>query len=91
MCAFLRGVYLCTGNHDWTASTFDLRTGNIHLKPECWLGAKSVVGPGVTIGRGAILALGGVANQDLDPLTIYAGNPAVAVKRREAKGWMDPN
>jgi putative colanic acid biosynthesis acetyltransferase WcaF len=82
-CCLSQGVYLCTGNHDWRASTFDLITAPITICDKAWLGAKSVVGPGVTVGEGAALALGSVAARDLKPWWIYQGNPAVAVKERK--------
>ncbi|NJL46657.1 MAG: colanic acid biosynthesis acetyltransferase WcaF [Leptolyngbyaceae cyanobacterium SM2_5_2] len=77
-----QGVYLCTGNHDWSHPHFSLRTGSIYLRRGCWLAARSVVGPGVTVGQGAILALGSVAGRSLTDMTIYAGNPAQPVKTR---------
>ncbi|MEO1131822.1 MAG: putative colanic acid biosynthesis acetyltransferase [Cyanobacteria bacterium J06639_1] len=75
-------VYLCTGNHDWTAPEFDLNVAPIVLEDSSWVAARATVGPGVTIGRGAILGLGSVTGRSLDPMTIYAGNPAQAVKPR---------
>ena len=80
-----QGVYLCTGNHDWSHPHFALGTASIHLQAGCWLGAKAVVGPGVTVEAGAILALGGVAGQSLAAMTIYAGNPAQPIKSRVMK------
>jgi putative colanic acid biosynthesis acetyltransferase WcaF len=81
-----QGVYLCTGNHDWQKPTFDLRLGSIHLKAGSWVAAQAIVGPGVTLGEGAILTLGSVAIRSLEPWTIYSGNPAQAMKRREVVG-----
>jgi putative colanic acid biosynthesis acetyltransferase WcaF len=78
-----QGVYLCTGNHDWRKPSFDLRLAGICLKSGSWLAAKSIVAPGVTAGAGSILTLGSVATQSLDDWTIYCGNPAKALKRRE--------
>lgn len=75
-------VYLCTGNHNWSEPTFQLMTAPIHLKRGCWVAARAVVGPGVTIGEGAVLALGGVAVRSLDSMTVYAGNPALPIKPR---------
>jgi putative colanic acid biosynthesis acetyltransferase WcaF len=77
-----QGVYLCTGNHDWNVPQFSLRTAPIWIQSGSWIGAKAVVGPGVTVGSGAVLTLGSVANQDLDPMTIYQGNPAQPIKKR---------
>jgi putative colanic acid biosynthesis acetyltransferase WcaF len=81
-----QGVYLCTGNHDWGKSTFDLRLGEIHIESGSWIGAKAILGPGVTVGEGAILSLGSVSTRSLDPWTIYSGNPAQPVKKRVLKG-----
>jgi putative colanic acid biosynthesis acetyltransferase WcaF len=80
-----QGVYLCTGNHDWSQPTFDLRVSPIHIKKGSWIAANAVIGPGVTIGEGAILALGSVTSQSLKPWTIYSGNPAQAIKQRSLK------
>ncbi|MGF1575106.1 MAG: WcaF family extracellular polysaccharide biosynthesis acetyltransferase [Cyanophyceae cyanobacterium] len=77
-----QGVYLCTGNHDWSQPQFTLRTAPIRVQAGSWIGAKAVVGPGETVGSGAVLTLGSVANRDLDPMTIYAGNPAQPIKSR---------
>jgi len=76
-------VYLCTGNHDWHKPTFNLRLGGIEIKSSSWIAAKAVVGPGVTIGSGAILTLGSVATQSLMSWTIYTGNPAQPIKTRK--------
>lgn len=78
-----QAVYLCTGNHDWSDPEFQLKPGSIHLETGSWLAARSVVGPGVTVGEGAILGLGSVTGRSLLPMTIYTGNPAQAIKKRE--------
>ncbi len=80
-----QGVYLCTGNHDWTHPNFALMPAPIIIKESSWLAAYSVVGPGVTIGKGAVLGLGSVTSHNLEPWTIYSGNPAQAVKKRVVK------
>lgn len=75
-------VYLCTGNHDWSDPAFQLRIAPIHVREGSWIAAGAMVGPGVTVGQGAVLALGSVATRSLEAMTIYAGNPAQAVKPR---------
>lgn len=77
-----QGVYLCTGNHDWNDLSFQLIDKPIFIEEECWIAAKAIVGPGVTIRRGAVLGLGSVTSQSLEPMIIYAGNPAVEIKKR---------
>lgn len=78
-----QGVYLCTGNHDWNHPDFKLIVAPIHIEESCWIAAKSVIGPGVTVGKGAVLVLGGVAGKSLEPMTVYAGNPAKPIKQRK--------
>jgi putative colanic acid biosynthesis acetyltransferase WcaF len=78
-----QGVYLCTGNHDWSHPHFQLMTAGIHLEASCWIAARSIIGPGVTVGRGAVLAMGSVTGRSLEPMLIYAGNPAQPIKVRK--------
>lgn len=77
-----QGVYLCTGNHDWNHPDFKLITAPIYIQESSWIAAKSIIGPGVTVGKGAILALGAVTGRSLEAMTIYSGNPAQPVKKR---------
>lgn len=77
-----QGAMLLTGNHDYKKATFDLRVGEITLEAGAWIGAQSVVCPGVTIRSHAVLAVGSVATKDLDAYGIYQGNPAVWVRTR---------
>jgi putative colanic acid biosynthesis acetyltransferase WcaF len=80
-----QSVYFCTGNHDWTLPTFDLNVAAIVVQSASWIAARSSIAPGVEIGEGAVLSLGSVAVRSLSPWTIYAGNPAVAIKPRTFK------
>ena len=45
-----------------------------------WIGGRSVILPGVTIGDGAIIAAGSVVTKDVPANTIYGGNPAQLIK-----------
>ncbi|RUR86803.1 WcaF family extracellular polysaccharide biosynthesis acetyltransferase [Chlorogloeopsis fritschii PCC 9212] len=78
-----QGVYLCTGNHDWSHPNFKLIAAPIYIQESSWIAAKAVIGPGVTVGRGAVLTLGGVTGCSLEPMTIYMGNPAQPIKPRK--------
>jgi putative colanic acid biosynthesis acetyltransferase WcaF len=80
-----QGAYLCTGNHDWSKRNLKLFTRPICLERGCWVGAKSFLGPGVTVREGAVLTAAAVATKDLEPFGIYSGNPATFLKRRVMK------
>ncbi len=78
-----QGAMLITGNHDYRRSTFDRALEPIHLKEGVWIGASSVVCPGITCHSHAVLTVGSVATHDLEAYGIYQGNPARRVKKRE--------
>lgn len=50
-----------------------------------WLGEKSIILKGVTIGKGAIVGAGAVVTRDVLPMTIVAGNPVKIVKEIHSK------
>lgn len=81
-CCLSQGSYLCTGSHDWGDQGFGLITKPIDIREGAWIAARTSIGPGVTVGEGAVLAFASVAVTDLDPWTIYQGNPAAPVKPR---------
>lgn len=77
-----QGALLLTGNHNYKKESFDLITGPIHLEVGAWIGAKSLVGPGVTVGSHAVLSAGSIATRNLDAWGIYRGNPAELTGKR---------
>lgn len=81
-CCISQGSYFCTGDHDWSRQTFDLSVRPIRVEAGAWVAARSVVGPGVVIGEGAVLGLASVATKNLKPWTVYQGAPAVPVGAR---------
>ncbi len=78
-----QGAMLLCGNHDYKKETFDLIIGKIHIKQGAWIGAKSLVGPNVTVNENTVLAVASIATKDLDANSIYRGNPAVRIKARD--------
>ncbi|MEM6804603.1 MAG: putative colanic acid biosynthesis acetyltransferase [Bacteroidota bacterium] len=77
-----QGAMLLTGNHNYKKETFDLMLGEIKLEEGAWIGAQSVVCPGVNCGSHSILSVSSVATQDLEPYCIYQGNPAQRLRKR---------
>jgi putative colanic acid biosynthesis acetyltransferase WcaF len=75
-------AFLCTGNHNYKSSTFELIVKPIQVEEGAWLGAGCWVGPGVTVGADSVLSAGSVATKDLEPRGIYRGNPAELFKKR---------
>lgn len=77
-----QGAMLLCGNHNYKKTSFDLMVGEIALKEGVWIGAQSIVCPGVTCHSHSVLTVGSVATSDLDAFGIYQGNPALKVKTR---------
>lgn len=77
-----QGSMLLTGNHNYKSPVFDLIVESIILEDGVWLGAKSVVCPGVIARSHAVLSVGSIASKELEAYSIYQGNPAEKVRKR---------
>ena len=77
-----QGAFLCGGTHDIDDPHFQLTPRSIRVGAKAWIAADAFVGPGVNIGDGAVLGARAVTTKDLEPWTVYAGNPAKALRRR---------
>ena len=81
-----QGAHLCAGSHDSRKRTMPLVRPPIEIGDEAWIAADAFVGPKVRVGEGAILGARAVALEDLEPWSIYLGNPAMKVRAREFEG-----
>lgn len=63
----------------------NVSNGPITIGNDVWLGARSIVLSGVTIGDGAIVAAGAIVTEDVDPYSVVAGVPAAHKKWRFRK------
>lgn len=54
----------------------------VRIEDDVWIGARAVVLPGVTIGRGSIIAAGAVVTRDVPPYSIAGGVPAKVLRSR---------
>jgi putative colanic acid biosynthesis acetyltransferase WcaF len=77
-----QGVYLCTGNHDWRTHNMRLFHRPIILQEASWVGARSTLCPGVTLGCGAVVAVGSIVTRSIPSWQIYGGNPAGFIRTR---------
>lgn len=76
-------VVLVTSNHDATwqgRRCGDSRFAPIVLEDGCWIGAGAMILPGVTVGRGSVVAAGAVVTADVPPNTLVGGVPARVIK-----------
>ena len=63
-------------SHDRTRGLY-LHT---RIGKDCFIGGRSLILPGITIGNGCIVGAGSVVTRDVPDRTIVAGNPAVVIR-----------
>lgn len=80
-----QGAFLCAGTHDIDDPSFQLQARPITIGFRAWIAAEAFVAPGVTVGEGAVLGARACAFRDLDPYTVYGGNPARALRERRVR------
>ena len=81
-----QGAFLCGASHDYHSASFPMIWAPITIGAYAWIGARATVQMGVSIGEGAVLALGSIATRSLDPWGVYAGIPAQRIKTRPNNG-----
>lgn len=57
--------------------------GPIRIEKAVWISTDVRIAPGMTIGRGAVVALGAVVVRDVEPFTVVSGNPAKKIGERD--------
>ncbi len=57
--------------------------GKIVIEDNCFIGARSIILPGVRIGKGSIVGMSSVVIRDVKPGSIVFGNPAIQVSTVE--------
>lgn len=77
-------AHLCAGTHEYHRRDMRILREDIEVGSDVWIAADAFVGPGVSIGAGALLAARSSAFGDLPPGMICVGEPARPTKPREA-------
>jgi len=61
----------------------------IFIEDNVWIGANSIILPGVRIGQGSVIGAGSVVTKDIPSMTLAAGNPAKVIKFYESSDERD--
>lgn len=83
--------YLCTATHDYTdpgirhRPQMPLLTASIIVGDYVWITADVFVGPGVSIGEGAVVLARSTVTRDLPAWVVASGCPAVVRKERRLR------
>jgi len=85
-CVLSQGCLLLSGSHDFSRTSFNVEVDRIVLEEGVWIGARSIVHMGVTCKSHSILGANSIALKNMEPYSIYYGNPAVKVSDRIIHG-----
>ena len=62
--------------HDWSHSAM----APVVIKHGAWIGGRSIILKGVTVGESAVVGMGSVVTHDVPPRCVVAGNPARVIR-----------
>lgn len=57
------------------------KTAPVKINDGAWIGCRAIILKGVKIGEGAVIGAGSVVTRNVEPYTVYAGNPARLIKK----------
>lgn len=69
-------VYILSLDHDPNDFKFATRGSIVTIEDDVWIGARALILPGVTIGKGAVIAAGSVVTKNVEPYKIVGGVPS---------------
>lgn len=88
-CLISQHVSIIGSNHNYDKGSnieeqgWDETKNFIQIGDDVWVGANTVILPGVKIGDGAIVGAGSVVTKDVKPFDIVVGHAAKVLKHRE--------
>ncbi len=75
--------FLCTATHDYEKAEFPLVVAPIRIGVKCWIAADAFIGPGVSIGEGAVVGARSGVFKNVEPWQVVGGCPARVIKNRK--------
>lgn len=78
-------VMIYNSEHDLGDEEFKAREEPVEIGDYCFIGPRSIILPGVKIGRGAVVAAGAVVTKDVGDLEIVGGVPVKVIGVRKVK------
>lgn len=84
-------VMILTRNHNYEGEElpFDktYREKKVTIEENVWIGARTTILPGVSIGEGAIIQAGSTVAKDIPPCAIVGGHPAETFDTRDEEHY----
>lgn len=82
---------IITADHDPQSSICSSRLSPVYIEDYVFIGSRATILPGVTIGKGAVIAACSCVTKDVKPYQIVAGVPARPIKTRNSELHYIPN
>lgn len=88
-CIFSQYITIVAANHLINKNEYmidqawDTSKNKVIIHDDVWIGSHAQIMPGVTIGKGAIIAAGATVTKDVEPYAIMLGSPAKLLRYRE--------
>lgn len=75
-------VLIYNSQHDIDSEDFHGMSKPVRIEDYTFIGPRAIILPGVTIGKGAVVAAGAVITDDVEPFTVVGGVPAKTIRKR---------
>lgn len=76
-----------TVHHEMNDINFKNKSEKVVIKDYSWICSRAIILPGVTIGKGAVVASGAVVTKDVAPYSVVAGIPAKKIGERKEQEY----
>ena len=83
--AVASAVMIYNSEHDINSEHFNPVNAKVIIEDYVFIGPRSIILPGVKIGRGAVVAAGAIVNKDVPPYAVVGGVPAKIIGERRLK------
>jgi len=78
-------VLIYNSQHDIDSFDFKPIEKEVEIGDYVFIGPRSIILPGVKIGKGAVIAAGAIVTKDVSPMSVVGGVPAKEIRKRKIK------
>ncbi len=75
-------VLIYNSQHDIDSEDFQGVDKPVRIEDYAFIGPRAIILPGVTVGKGAVVAAGAVVTRNVEPYTVVGGVPAKLIRKR---------